>query len=218
MVTLCIVAEDRQAVDELCGRLTGDGYSCSVVSGVGEVTACAIEGAPALVLLQSGSYSRMRELARAIKQGRDIPVIALLHREMADNLDVEPVNDFIFGPWDIKELELRIKRQLRGTVDAGGEIIKCGDLVIDVSRYEVYIGGSPVALTFKEYELLKFLAGSPDRVFTRETLLNRVWGYDYYGGDRTVDVHIQRLRGKIEGSRHAQIETVRNIGYRLKVD
>ena len=71
-------------------------------------------------------------------------------------------------------------------------------------------------LTFREYELLKFLAGNRGRVFTREALLNKVWGYDYYGGDRTVDVHIRRLRSKTEDSNHAFIETVRNIGYRFK--
>ena len=73
-------------------------------------------------------------------------------------------------------------------------------------------------LTFKEYELLKFLARTSGRVFTREALLNRVWGYDYYGGDRTVDVHIRRLRSKIEDSSHTFIETVRNIGYRFRKD
>ncbi len=73
-----------------------------------------------------------------------------------------------------------------------------------------------VELTFKEYELLKFLARDRGRVFTREALLNKVWGYDYFGGDRTVDVHVRRLRSKIELSGQTFIETVRNIGYRFK--
>ena len=73
-----------------------------------------------------------------------------------------------------------------------------------------------IELTFKEYELLKFLASHQGRVYTREALLNKVWGYDYYGGDRTVDVHIRRLRSKIEDAKHTFIETVRNIGYRFK--
>ena len=75
-----------------------------------------------------------------------------------------------------------------------------------------------VELTFKEYELLKFLAGNKGRVCTRETLLDKVWGYDYYGGDRTVDVHVRRLRSKIEDSKHIFIDTVRNIGYRFRVE
>jgi two-component system alkaline phosphatase synthesis response regulator PhoP len=73
-----------------------------------------------------------------------------------------------------------------------------------------------VELTFKEYELLKLLASNKGRVYTREILLDKIWGYDYYGGDRTVDVHIRRLRSKIEDSNHNFIETVRNIGYRFK--
>ena len=72
-----------------------------------------------------------------------------------------------------------------------------------------------MSLTFKEYELLKFLASHPGRVFTRDTLLNQVWSEDYFGGDRTVDVHIRRLRSKIEDASHIYIETVRNIGYRF---
>ena len=77
------------------------------------------------------------------------------------------------------------------------------------------VGGSPVELTFKEYELLRFLATQPDRVFTREALLDKVWGYDFYGGARTVDVHIRRLRSKLEIGGHTFIETVRSVGYRF---
>ena len=76
--------------------------------------------------------------------------------------------------------------------------------------------GRIVELTFKEYELLKLLASNSGRVYSREALLDQIWGYDYYGGDRTVDVHVRRLRSKIEDSTHTFIETVRNIGYRFK--
>ena len=111
-----------------------------------------------------------------------------------------------------------MKRLLRKTSQAERRTIRCGDLAIDLAKYEVSVGGRPVILTFKEYELLKFLASNAGRVFTREALLNKVWGYDYYGGDRTVDVHITRLRSKIENLSNIFIETVRNIGYRLRED
>ena len=112
---------------------------------------------------------------------------------------------------------LRVKRLLRKTNNTDtSEVIKCGDLVIDIAKYEVSINGKLIELTFREYELLRFLASNPGRVFTRDALLNKVWGYDYYGGDRTVDVHIRRLRSKIEDSSHTFIETIRNIGYRFK--
>ncbi len=218
MSDLCIIAEDRRAIEELCQGLTQDGYSCSIVADASEVARCAPEKAPALVLLESSGYSRIGELSQRIRREKDIPIIALLHGEMVGNVNghIDSVDDFVFKPWNLKELELRIRRLLRRTDNTSSdEVIRCGDLVIDVSRYEVFVGGRPVALTFKEYELLKFLASNRDRVFTREALLNKVWGYDYYGGDRTVDVHIKRLRSKIERS-SCTIETVRNIGYRLR--
>ena len=90
-----------------------------------------------------------------------------------------------------------------------------GGLEIDFSTYQVTIDGTPVDFTYMEYELLRFLAGHPAKVFTRETLLSRVWGYEYYGGARTVDVHIRRLRAKL-GEEHAHlIQTVRSVGYRF---
>ena len=89
------------------------------------------------------------------------------------------------------------------------------DLVLDLGNYKVFVAGQLVTLTYKEYELLRFLAQNKDKVFTREALLNRVWGYDYYGGARTVDVHIRRLRSKLEDNEHTFIETVRNVGYRF---
>ena len=86
---------------------------------------------------------------------------------------------------------------------------------IDFERYEVHVHGEPIDLTYKEFELLKFLAMHPGKVFTREALLDKVWGYDYYGGTRTVDVHIRRLRSKIETGGAAYIDTVRNVGYKF---
>ena len=83
---------------------------------------------------------------------------------------------------------------------------------------KAFVGGRPMELTYKEYELLRFLATNRDKVFTREALLNRVWGYDFYGGARTVDVHIRRLRSKIEDGHHTFIETVRNVGYRFHIE
>jgi len=88
--------------------------------------------------------------------------------------------------------------------------------LINRAKCEVTLAGRVLMLTFMEYELLKFLASNKGRVFTREVLLNKVWGYDYYGGDRTVDVHIRRLRSKIEDLTHTFIETVRNIGYKFR--
>ena len=133
-------------------------------------------------------------------------------RQLNGHLEAD---DFIVKPCDTRELVTRAKRLLHRNADSNAELIRYGDLSIDTARCEVTVDGHRKILTFKEYELLKFLASNPGRVFTRDTLLDRVWGHDYFGGDRTVDVHVRRLRSKIEDSGHCFIETVRNIGYRF---
>jgi DNA-binding response OmpR family regulator len=126
------------------------------------------------------------------------------------------VDDFIMTPVDDEELRVRLARVAwtrSGGVEDDG-VIRHGGLAIDLERYKVTIDGEVVDLTFKEYELLRFLASNPGKPFTREALLNQVWGYDYYGGSRTVDVHVRRIRAKIE-RREPFVETVRNVGYRF---
>ena len=126
-------------------------------------------------------------------------------------------DDFVLSPYRPPEVAIRAQHLLRRIKPADeSAVIRNGDLVIDPTRYEVTLDGKRVDLTFKEYELLRFLGSSPGKVFTRETLLNRVWGYDYFGGTRTVDVHVRRLRTKIETATTAFIETVRNVGYRFR--
>ena len=98
---------------------------------------------------------------------------------------------------------------------ARADMVEYGDLALNLETYQASIGGRPLDLTYMEYELLKFLAQNPGKVFTREMLLSRVWGYEYYGGARTVDVHVRRLRAKL-GEEHAGlIQTVRSVGYRF---
>ena len=127
-----------------------------------------------------------------------------------------PADDFVVLPAAAGELRRRVERALyrRHGIDTEN-FVRCGALTIDLANYRVTVAGESVVLTFKEYELLRYLAMNAGRVSTREQLLNRVWGYDYFGGARTVDVHIRRIRSKIEIHGHTFIETVRNVGYRL---
>ena len=99
---------------------------------------------------------------------------------------------------------------------ASNSKIVVGDLVIDLERYEVRLEGKRVLFTYKEYQLLVLLASNAGKVYTRDGLLSQVWGYDYFGGTRTVDVHIRRLRSKIEVTGHSFIETIWNVGYRFR--
>jgi len=128
-------------------------------------------------------------------------------------------DDFLVDPYDIGELELRLKlaQVKHGITDSElpENALAVDGLVVDFDSYEVSIDGHSLDLTFKEYELLKCLISHRGRVYTRDQLLNIVWGYDYYGGTRTVDVHIRRLRAKL-GHYESLIETVRNVGYRFK--
>jgi two-component system, OmpR family, alkaline phosphatase synthesis response regulator PhoP len=159
-------------------------------------------------------------LCRALRK-RDVPLDPLLLVVSASQLpDLELrddlFDDFAVGPVRPAELEARVKhlfwRTGRGTRP---ELVEYAGLVLNLETYQAAIAGKPLDLTYMEYELLKFLASHPGKVFTRETLLSRVWGYEYYGGARTVDVHVRRLRAKL-GEEHAGlIHTVRSVGYRF---
>ena len=179
----------------------------------------AREWQPALVLLDLGVGLTAGGLAAFLRdpQVRDgMAVIAIASPSQLELVaDGVRVDDIIVPPLDEDELRARVARALWLRTGADdGNVLRRGPLVIDLERYTVTVDGEVVDLTYKEYELLRFLATNPGKPFTREALLNQVWGYDYYGGSRTVDVHIRRIRAKIE--RHEPfIETLRNVGYRF---
>jgi len=161
-------------------------------------------------------------LARALRRGElSLAPLLLCIRgselpELQSRTDI--FDDFCVVPAHPSELEARIRHLL--SRDGTGlalppEIVSYQTLELNVETYQASIDGRPLDLTYMEYELLKFLASSPGRVFTRETLLTQVWGYEYYGGARTVDVHIRRLRAKLGEEHAAMIQTVRSVGYRF---
>ena len=225
MPNLLIIAQESKELTRLSLELTRKGFACSIIpygnGFVNEITAHR----PNLVIVEVDDYSantEIQELMHSMKHENSLPLMVLVAEETLDSIDghLEVADDFLTSPYDYRELVLRMKRLLNCRTESvdSGELIKCDGLVIDIAKCEVTVEGKVIELTFKEYELLKFLASNRGRVYTREALLNRVWGYDYYGGDRTVDVHVRRLRSKIEDSKHTFIETVRNIGYRFTKD
>jgi len=215
-----IIANENDQVRKLQLELAGKDFICSIAVNE-EALEQLVNKALDLVLLDVNALPAAQgtqQLIQKIKRERNLPVIALLSKNMLGSFDtVSNIDDFIIEPWSASEVAVRAKHILWriSNIDSK-ELIKCGDLVIDMARYEVSLSGKLVELTFKEYGLLKFLASNNGKVLTREALLNNVWGYNYYGGDRTVDVHIRRLRSKIEDAHHTFIETVRNIGYRFR--
>ncbi|MGH2788307.1 MAG: winged helix-turn-helix domain-containing protein [Actinomycetota bacterium] len=125
-------------------------------------------------------------------------------------------DDFLLDSASAQEISARLALVARRAGHGDDTTsIKVGDLIVNPDNYQVYVRGRPLDLTYKEFELLKFLAQRPGRVCDRDTLLREVWGYDYYGGTRTVDVHVRRLRAKLGAEHEALIETIRNVGYRL---
>ncbi len=199
--------------------LEEDGYEV-VLRAPGE-TAESDNYSPDVILLDLAAGAEDTEVKRILQEaqtGIGAAVIAVIDTERPPGFDPAlGLDDFLATTASPGELTLRLRQALwrRTGVDARN-VLRCGDLEMDLANYTVHIAGQPVDLTYKEYELLRFLATNPDRVFNRETLLNKVWGYDFYGGSRTVDVHIRRLRSKIEDRHHTFIETVRNVGYRFR--
>lgn len=148
------------------------------------------------------------------------PLVVLVNGAQLADLELrnDLFDDFCLSPFHPMELEARLKHLFwRAGEGVRPELVEHSELVLNLETYQATIGGQPLDLTYMEYELLKFLAQNPGKVFTREMLLSRVWGYEYYGGARTVDVHIRRLRAKL-GEEHANlIQTVRSVGYRFGV-
>jgi DNA-binding response OmpR family regulator len=184
-----------------------------------------LEAPPADLILVDGrqDLAKARDLTRLLRTiGTTSPVMLILTE---GGLSVTAVDwgfdDLLLSTAGPAETEARIRlaiARLNSELTAGdpeAHVIRSGEVTVDDVTYTAKIGGRPLDLTFKEFELLKYLAQHPGRVFSREQLLQEVWGYDYFGGTRTVDVHIRRLRAKL-GTEHEQlIGTVRNVGYRF---
>jgi DNA-binding response OmpR family regulator len=145
-----------------------------------------------------------------------LPAIALVPEDRLWDIDLE-AEDFVVSPPRVDELVARARRVLRHAApEDDPDAVRVGDLAINTANFEVSVGGRRVGLRFKEYELLLLMASNPGRVYSRAALLSQIWGFDYLGGTRTVDVHIRRLRSKIEDADHTFIETVWQVGYRFK--
>ena len=149
-----------------------------------------------------------------------IPVLMIQDEDKLNSLrmPVQGRNDFILSSAGTAEFEMRCKLLLwPGEESAPADIVTIDNMAINLATYQVYIDGEPVDLTLMEYSLLSFLATHPSRAYSRETLLHRVWGFEYCGGTRTVDVHIRRVRSKVGPQVASHIVTVRGVGYLFKI-
>ncbi len=188
------------SADEAAEHEPDDGWAAAIVD-------CTIG--------TDGAWAFARTVRRA-----DDPILLMVLVTGAQLGDLELrddlFDDFCLSPFHPAELDARLRHLLSQTAGTSSpDMVEYGDLVLNLETYQATIAQHPLDLTFMEYELLKFLAQNPGKVFTREILLSRVWGYEYYGGARTVDVHVRRLRAKLGEEQANLIQTVRSVGYRF---
>ena len=168
-----------------------------------------------LVVVELGDQPmrRLRELDR-VGEALGIPIVAIAQPDQLVLLEsATSVTDFLVSPIDPVEVRLRLVRPTSSA--SATDQIRFKDLELNPLTYQALLGGDAMDLTYMEWELLRFLVENPVRVWSREQLLSRVWGYEYYGGARTVDVHVRRLRAKLGEERSSWITTVRSVGYRF---
>ncbi len=222
MSALLLLTNALQPSAEVMPALSLLAHSVKILPAEGSAL---LEAPDADLLLVDGrqDLAGARDLCRLIRTtGSDVPVLLVVTEGglavVAHDWGMDDVVLHTCGP---AELEARIRLSIgrlaaaRGADDPEAHVIRTGEVVVDDAAYTARIGSRSLDLTYKEFELLKFLAQHPGRVFSRQQLLQEVWGYDYFGGTRTVDVHVRRLRAKLGPDNEHHIGTVRNVGYRF---
>ncbi len=233
MAEKILVVEDELSLQEtLAYNLAKQGYTVETVADGLKALDAARRQQPDLILLDillPGLDGF--EVCRSLRREMSVPILMLTARD--DEIDrviglEMGADDYVTKPFSMRELMARVKAQLRRThliqeeiiaqTTQSNDLLRFGNLVLDLSRHEVQLDGHPLALKPKEFELLLFLARHPGQAFSRELILQRVWGWEFSGGSRTVDVHIRWLRQKIEAdpTQPTRIVTVRGAGYRFE--
>ncbi|MBP1743396.1 MAG: two component transcriptional regulator, winged helix family [Firmicutes bacterium] len=218
-----IVDDDENISEVIKMYLENSGYDTKVSHNGREAQEFFLQYKPDLVLLDIMLPSVDGiDVLKWIRKQSEIPVIMLTAKgETFDKvLGLElGADDYIVKPFEPKEMVARVKAVLRryNVENEDKEVLKFPDLTVDINSYNVVFKGEEIKMPPKEFELLYFLASNKNRVFTREQLLCEVWGYDYPGDSRTVDVHIKRLREKLHGGANWELETVWGVGYKFEV-
>ena len=216
-----LVGSDEAALRRLKAHFIRRGFQASAVTAddLGR-----LEGSKERFLLgivDGTGVPRVSDLVQKVRgmpACKEIPLLVLMKEvHLKELATLNGLEDFMMAPVEPDLLEHRVRFVLKRLNHAvpGGEGIRIGKLKLDVDQYEVSLDDEPLELTYKEFELLKFLATHPGRVFSRDQLLNQVWGYDFIGGTRTVDVHVRRLRAKLGPKYASLIDTIRNVGYKF---
>ena len=222
MSTLLLMTNALQPSAEVLPSLALLNHQVTVLAAEGSALLDAPEG-QALLVDGRHDLAQARDLCRLIRTtGSDIPVLLVLTEgglaAVQHDWGMDEVVLSTCGPAELEaRLRVAIGRLSAAVEDPEAHVFKGGEVTIDEASYTARLGERPLDLTFKEFELLKYLLQHPGRVFSRQQLLQEVWGYDYFGGTRTVDVHVRRLRAKLGTEHEHHIGTVRNVGYRFVV-
>jgi two-component system response regulator RegX3 len=226
---LILVVDDEQSYrDALRVALEREGFRVEVAEDGAEALERFDAVRPSLVLLDV-MLPRVSgvDVCRQIRTRSRVPIIMVTAR----NAEIDAVvglelgaDDYVTKPFRLRELVARVRAALRRAsvddvgIDGHGDVLEIGDVRLDAARHEVSVRGDPVALPLKEFELLELLLANAGRVLTRDVLIDRVWGPDYFGDTKTLDVHVKRLRSKVEENpaQPTRIVTVRGVGYRYE--
>ncbi len=222
-MALIYIVEDDDSIREIeTIALKNSNYMVCAFENAKEFYKKLEDVVPDLVLLDimlpgEGGYEIVKKL-RANPVTAQIPVIMVTAKtsemDLVRGLDLG-ADDYIKKPFSVMELIARVRALLRRTDSEDQEVLRLGDILIDNERHMVYVGEAPVELTYKEYELLRYLMTNPDIVLSREAIMRQVWGTEFEGESRTVDMHINTLRRKL-GEEGSRIRTVRNVGYSIE--
>jgi two-component system response regulator RegX3 len=227
MTRILIVEDEASFSEALAFLLTKEGFETAVAEdGRQAINMFNADGADLILLdLMIPEVSGV-EVCRTIRTQSQVPIIMLT----AKDAEIDKVvglelgaDDYVTKPYSSRELIARIKAVLRrGQSEDGSnqdqDLLEVGPIRLNIGKHQVFVGGNPVALPLKEFELLEFLMRNSGRVLTRSQLIDRVWGGDYYGDTKTLDVHIKRLRAKVESdpANPVLIQTIRGLGYKLE--
>lgn len=231
MQTILIADDNKDITDILAAYVKKEGYEPVIASDGLEAMKIFATQNPAAILLDVMMPGKDGyEVCKEIRKQSPVPIILITARgedyDKIMGLDIG-ADDYVVKPFSPNEVMARIRAVLRrmnpGTEadqTQGKEILRVADLVVNLEEYSFHIGGKKVPLTKKEIETMWTLAGNPGKVFTRDNLLDSLWGYDYYGDSRTVDSHIKRLRAKIDSVEHPSwtIKTIWGVGYKFELE
>jgi len=222
MARILVVGSSERELVSLTASVAGLSHFVKSAWDIESLSDAVANGSPDIVIIDArrgeDSLDGAKDLIAGYDQVAEAPRLAVAESTSLTGLQSKYLDDFILDPFEASELALRITRLLsRSQRLKGGKLLGSDGLIIDTESFEVTVDSRQLALTFKEFELLRFLAAHPGRVHTREALLNQVWGYEYFGGLRTVDVHVRRIRAKLGSKHESLIQTVHGVGYKFVV-